>query len=61
MKIADKKWQKVREIFDSALRLKPEERQKFVIETCGDDKTLLAEVQISNALTAAFIKKVAVT
>ena len=43
--MADEKWQKVREIFDSALRRKPEERRKFVIETCGGDKTLLAEVE----------------
>ncbi len=43
--MADEKWQKVRETFDSALRRKPEERRKFVIETCGGDKTLLAEVE----------------
>ncbi len=45
MKMTDKNWQKVRETFDSALRHEPEERQKFVIETCGADKTLLAEVE----------------
>jgi serine/threonine-protein kinase len=44
-KMADKNWQKVRKVFDSALRRKPEERRKFVIETCGGDKTLLAEVE----------------
>ncbi|MGD9564054.1 MAG: protein kinase [Pyrinomonadaceae bacterium] len=38
-------WQKVREIFDSALLQKPEERRKFVNEACGADKTLLAEVE----------------
>jgi hypothetical protein len=43
--MVDEKWQKVREIFDSALRRKPEERRKFVNEVCGDDKTLLAEVE----------------
>ena len=43
--MADKNWQKVREIFDSALRHKPEERRRFVNEVCGDDKTLLAEVE----------------
>src|SRR5687767_15967077 len=43
--MADEKWQKVREIFDSALRHKPDERRKFVNEVCGDDKTLLAEVE----------------
>src|SRR5688500_7230294 len=43
--MADEKWQKVREIFDSALRHKPDERRRFVNEVCGDDKTLLAEVE----------------
>lgn len=43
--MTDEKWQKVREIFDSALRRKPEERRKFVHEACGGDKTLLSEVE----------------
>ncbi len=43
--MADDKWQKVREIFDSALHRKPEERRKFVHEACGDDETLLTEVE----------------
>jgi Tol biopolymer transport system component/predicted Ser/Thr protein kinase len=43
--MADEKWQKVREVFDSALRLKPDERQRFVHEACGEDKTLFAEVE----------------
>ena len=43
--MADEKWQKVREIFDSALRLKSDERRRFVYDVCGDDKTLLAEVE----------------
>ncbi|MEP7148785.1 MAG: serine/threonine-protein kinase, partial [Acidobacteriota bacterium] len=38
-------WLKVREIFDSALRRPSEERRKFVLEACGKDKTLLAEVE----------------
>ena len=41
----DKKWQQVREIFDSALRRKPEERPAFVVEACGNDKSLLNEVE----------------
>lgn len=41
----DDRWQKVREVFDAAMRQKPEERPKFVFEVCGDDKTLLAEVE----------------
>ena len=43
--MADEKWQKVREIFDSALRRKPEERQNYIVEVCGEDKTLLLEVE----------------
>ena len=43
--MAGDNWQKVRKIFDSALRKKPEERRKFAIRACGDDKTLLAEVE----------------
>ncbi len=43
--MANEQWQKVREIFDSALRRQPEERRRFVNEACGDDKTLLAEVE----------------
>ena len=31
--------------FDDALRQKPEERRKFVNEVCGNDKTLLREVE----------------
>ena len=43
--MTDERWQKVRSIFDSALRRKPDERHSFVNEVCGDDKTLLAEVE----------------
>src|SRR5687768_10577495 len=43
--MAEKNWQKVREIFDSALRHKPEERRRFVNEVCGNDKNLFAEVE----------------
>src|SRR4030095_3345894 len=43
--MADADWLKVREIFDSALRRQPEERRRFVNDACGEDKTLLAEVE----------------
>ena len=43
--MVDHNWQKVREIFDAALRRGPEERRRFVYEVCGGDKTLLAEVE----------------
>jgi serine/threonine protein kinase/Tfp pilus assembly protein PilF len=41
----DDKWQKVREIFDAALRRPPGERRQFISASCGDDKELLAEVE----------------
>src|SRR5687768_17665228 len=41
----DADWQKVREIFDSALRRQPDERRRFVLAACGDDQALLAEVE----------------
>ncbi|MGI8789196.1 MAG: protein kinase domain-containing protein [Pyrinomonadaceae bacterium] len=43
--MADENWQQIREIFDDALRQKPEERARFVNEVCGVDKTLLREVE----------------
>ena len=43
--MADENWQKVREIFDAALRQNPEERRKFVRRACGTNKTLLADVE----------------
>jgi len=43
--MANAQWQKVREIVDSALRRQPDERRRFVNEVCGDDQTLLAEVE----------------
>ena len=41
----DTKWQEVRQIFDVALRRRPEERRRFINQACSDDKTLLAEVE----------------
>ncbi len=43
--MADGNWQRVRKIFDEALRQKPEERQNFVRQACGKNKTLQAEVE----------------
>ncbi|HSK74112.1 MAG TPA: protein kinase [Pyrinomonadaceae bacterium] len=43
--MADEDWQKVREVFDLALRQKPEDRGKFVNEACGEDFKLRAEVE----------------
>ncbi|MDQ3665212.1 MAG: protein kinase, partial [Acidobacteriota bacterium] len=38
-------WQKVREVFDAALRQEPEARQNYLNEACGDDNDLLTEVE----------------
>jgi serine/threonine-protein kinase len=43
--MADEQWQKVREIFDAALRQPPEVRPKYLHEACGEDTALLAEVE----------------
>lgn len=38
-------WQKVKEIFDLALQQKPENRQKYINQACGDDKNLVKEIE----------------
>jgi serine/threonine-protein kinase len=43
--MADTDWQKVREVFDAAIRQNPEARQGYVKKACGDDTDLLAEVE----------------
>lgn len=43
--MADSNWQRVRKIFDDALRQKNEARQNFVRQACGKNKTLLADVE----------------
>ncbi|MDQ3375216.1 MAG: protein kinase, partial [Acidobacteriota bacterium] len=43
--MANENWQKVREIFDVALQKEPQARQSYVLEACGEDKILLAEVE----------------
>jgi serine/threonine-protein kinase len=42
--MANDNWQKVREVFDVALGRKSEERQNYIVEACGGDESLLAEV-----------------
>ena len=42
--MADESWQKAREIFDSALRRHPDERDEFVKSACGSDESLYTEV-----------------
>jgi serine/threonine protein kinase len=38
------RWERLKEIFDSALEFPPEERRRFVQESCGDDAMLRNEV-----------------
>ena len=47
------KWQRVKEVFDAALRQEPEARQNYINEACGDDKDLLTEVE---SLVSSFDK-----
>ncbi|HKO96745.1 MAG TPA: protein kinase [Pyrinomonadaceae bacterium] len=43
--MAEANWQKLREVFDGALQLEPDERQSFISQACGEDKELLEEVE----------------
>ncbi|MGH9956578.1 MAG: protein kinase domain-containing protein [Pyrinomonadaceae bacterium] len=43
--MAYENWQKVREVFDAALRQEPEDRQNYLNKACGDDRDLLNEVE----------------
>src|SRR6266496_2268879 len=43
--MAEANWQKVREVFDAALRQKPAARQNYIKELCGDNPALLTEVE----------------
>jgi|GEM_PF-133014 len=40
-----KKWEQVKEIFDAALKLAPDEREQFLAENCSGDEELRREVQ----------------
>ena len=39
-------WQKVKEIFNDALEVKPAEREAFLTEVCADDADLRREVEV---------------
>src|SRR5688572_20462784 len=43
--MADEKWQRVRDIFDLALSRRFEDRQKFINDACGEDRTLFRSVE----------------
>ncbi len=38
-------WQRVKEVFDQALEIAPDERSSFLIKVCGTDATLKTEVE----------------
>jgi len=40
LKMNQDRWQQVKKIFDAALKLAPDERGKFLDESCDEDKTL---------------------
>ena len=39
------RWQKVKQVFDSALKHEPAERARFVFESCGEDEELRHEIE----------------
>ena len=39
-----KRWKRIKELFEAALRLPADERQDFVVESAGDDSSLIEEV-----------------
>src|SRR5687767_7245328 len=43
--MTDPKWQQVKKVFDGALRQKPEDRAGFVEDACGNNKSLLREIE----------------
>jgi len=43
--MATEKWAQVKEVFDAALRHKPEERPQFLNEVCADNETVRREVE----------------
>jgi eukaryotic-like serine/threonine-protein kinase len=43
--MSNEKWEQVKEIFEAALRHRPEERSKFLDEICADDETVRREVE----------------
>lgn len=43
--MADENWQKVREIFDVALQKEPLARQDYILQSCGEDKNLLVDIE----------------
>ena len=49
--MTNERWEQVKEVFDAALRHRPEERAQFLDEVCGDDETMRREV---DALLSSF-------
>ena len=49
--MTDEKWQRIKEVFDAALRHRPDERAQFLEEACGADESMRREVE---ALLSSF-------
>ena len=43
--MSDSRFDEVKRIFGSALQRKPAERTRYLLEACGDDERLRAEVE----------------
>ena len=43
--MADERWERIQKIFEEALRLKPEDREQYLDEACGDDVDMRREVE----------------
>src|SRR5438309_932675 len=49
--MTNEKWEQVKEVFDAALRHRPDKRAQFLDEVCGADETMRREVE---ALLSSF-------
>ena len=56
--MADKTWQKVREIFDIVLQKEFEEREDYILEACRDDENLLISFFYNIAAFLFLVSKV---
>src|SRR5437868_2492791 len=59
-RMTPEKWQQVKEIFNSALNYRPEERSLFISQACSGDEQLRSEVEsliASHEESGSFIDK----
>lgn len=60
--MSDFEWQKVKELFDIALQLKPQQRQSYVKAACGENLSLRSEVEsLLDSFDPDFIESPAVS